>query len=212
MTLNGNLNMLLARVARRAEMNDPRTLARTFVEIPEISFGIRTIDHQVIYGRRGSGKTHAFNHLSVELGSSGDLPIYLDLRRIGSNAGLYADDFADLPQRASRLLIDVLAALHSHLLQAAIEEPRCEGMLEHLDALADASTRIKVDGSVTSEEESEGSVSAERGTETAIGLTGSGPDVSMKLNRTFSASARGRRKLLERDQNCPTLCLANWGA
>ncbi len=47
----------------------------------------------------------------------------------------------------SQLLIDVLDAVHSRLFAAAVEDERFEGLLPHLDAIAEAVTQVRVEGS-----------------------------------------------------------------
>jgi hypothetical protein len=46
--------------------------------------------HQILYGRRGTGKTHALLHLSDLLVGAGDIPIYVDLRPPPCGARIYS--------------------------------------------------------------------------------------------------------------------------
>ena len=149
------INQMLMRIVRRAEMQDEQTLARTFVPIEEIENGLRLIDHQVLYGRRGTGKTHALSYLASEVAAGGDLAIYLDLRTIGSSSGLYSDDAEPLSQRGTRLLIDVLEGIYNDLYERAVLDDRYAGALPFLDALGEAVTRVHVTGPVTVDDEFE---------------------------------------------------------
>lgn len=54
--------------------------------------------------------------------TSGGLPIYIDMRKIGSSGGLYADVTVPLAERATRLLLDVLAEVHEGC-EALLREP-----------------------------------------------------------------------------------------
>ena len=45
-------------------------------------------DHQIVYGRRGTGKTHALSYLADEVRRRGDLAVYVDMRTIGSTGGV----------------------------------------------------------------------------------------------------------------------------
>jgi hypothetical protein len=52
------------RIPRRAESADRATLTTTFVAAGSCSAMLHSADHQIVYGRRGAGKTHALLHLS----------------------------------------------------------------------------------------------------------------------------------------------------
>ena len=77
------LNQTFMRIPRRAENTDRSTLAETYVSAGSFSAMLHSTDHQVLYGRRGTGKTHALHHLGDLVESTGDLLIYLDLRTVG---------------------------------------------------------------------------------------------------------------------------------
>jgi hypothetical protein len=125
-SINQAINHLLNRIILRAEMNNPEFLRRAFVDIEEIASGLLRLDHQMVYGRRGTGKTHAISNLMTQIGINGDIAAYIDLRNIGSNNGLYSDSGQPLTLRATRLLIDVIEALHYRLLAESIDDPRFE--------------------------------------------------------------------------------------
>jgi len=50
--------------------------------------------------------------LGDSISANGDAAIYIDLRTIGSNGSIYSDAQRSLPERATRLLTDVLEAIH----------------------------------------------------------------------------------------------------
>lgn len=149
MTTNESLNRLVMRIALRAEMLSEEMAETAFVELDQVTDGLRRIDHQIVYGRRGAGKTHAFRNLSMTVGREGDLPVYIDLRTIGSSGGLYGDTSQSLAVRGTQLLIDVLEACHVKLLDRAIDGDSFEGLLEHLDDVANAASQVRVEGPVT---------------------------------------------------------------
>lgn len=150
-----NLNRLITRVARRAERNGPDILARTFVEVDKISNSSEGVDHQVPYGWRGTGKTHALNHFGTKLESQGELAVYIDLRRIDSNGGLYTDSASEISLRASQLPIDVIEEFHNSLFNAAAENSVYSGVLNYLDDLGEAATKIRVEGPLQQLDEAE---------------------------------------------------------
>lgn len=110
--MNEHINLALMRLTKRAEMSDPRVLVETFVDTGMLQTMLASRDHQIIYGRRGTGKTHALLYLSETKRTAREIPIFVDMRTIGSSVGLFADDSVPLSERATRLLRDTLAAIH----------------------------------------------------------------------------------------------------
>ena len=98
------LNQTFMRIPRRAENTDRSTLAETYVSAGSFSAMLHSTDHQVLYGRRGTGKTHALHHLGNLIESTGDLLIYLDLRTIGSTGEPPTADATSLAARGTQLL------------------------------------------------------------------------------------------------------------
>jgi hypothetical protein len=104
----------------------------------------------------------------------GEIAIQLDMRNLGSAGGIYADPDIPVAQRATRLLIDVLAAIHAQLFEQAIAH---DGLVnlgivgQALDELFDAHTTVKVVGETTVETstqaESAGGASMKLGGEAA---------------------------------------------
>lgn len=74
-----------------------------------------------MYGRRGTGKTHALTYLAETKTADGDIAFLVDMRTIGSTGGLYGDPSVSISERATRLLVDTLIYIHEHLLSFAIE-------------------------------------------------------------------------------------------
>ncbi|MDG1302278.1 MAG: hypothetical protein P8R37_11905 [Opitutae bacterium] len=59
-----NLSKLFIQLSKRAEKTDQEALISSFVDIGPLSIVLSTIDNQVLYGRRGTGKTHALKYVS----------------------------------------------------------------------------------------------------------------------------------------------------
>lgn len=72
-------------------------------------------DHQVLYGRRGIGKTHALHYLRSQVEDAGDVTAYIDLRTIGSAGGVYGDPSLPIAERGTKLLSDVLSQIVDRL-------------------------------------------------------------------------------------------------
>src|SRR4051794_6781144 len=101
------INRALNLVPKRAEDRQVERLRDTFVD-SGVSTALESIDSQILYGRRGTGKTHALLYLAAVLRAKGDLDVYVDLRTIGSPQGLFLGEQISVTERASRLLVDLL--------------------------------------------------------------------------------------------------------
>ena len=102
----------------RAETYSDEMLVDSFVDSAPLLNLLSNINSQVVYGRRGTGKTHALKYLSDAIRTRGEVPIYLDLRSVGSNTSIYNDVARSLSERATQLINDVLR-MQSGLTHAA---------------------------------------------------------------------------------------------
>jgi hypothetical protein len=144
-----SINRALVGISRRAESVDRRTLVQTFVDLGPLIPVLSSRDHQIIYGRRGTGKTHALLYVTEQLRADKVVPVYVDLRNMGSSGGIYADTQILLTQRATRLLLDVLGALHENLLEHAVTTDLDLSILGPiLDRFAQSITELEVVGEV----------------------------------------------------------------
>jgi hypothetical protein len=188
-----HLNQTLMRIPRRAESTDRALLAQTYVSAGSLSAILNSTDHQILYGRRGTGKTHALNYLSDLVEHLGDLAIYVDLRTIGSTGGIYADSTMTPAQRGTHLLIDTIEAIHEQLLTITIERDITDNtaLLTALDAIADAATTIEVIGQV----EHETTHVEDHHSTTQAGATLSrAPQLSLSATRTHNTTAQNRHR------------------
>lgn len=190
-----HLNQALLRIPRRAESSDRDTLSATYVAAGSFAALLHSSDHQILYGRRGTGKTHALMYLSDLLVDAGDLPIYVDLRTIGSAGGMYSDSSLSAAVRGTHLLVDTLEAVHDELLTIAVDRPVTDaaGLLDGLDALAEATTEVKVVGQV----ERETTVGGATQSRDEVTLSSS-PRLSATRRRSTTAESRLRRTGVER--------------
>jgi hypothetical protein len=152
-SLNRAINRAFIGISRRAESVDRKTLVNTFIDIGPLLTVLSSRDHQIVYGRRGTGKTHALVYLAEQESAKGSASVYVDLRNIGSSGGIYGDPNIPLPQRATRLALDLTAAIHDELLNAALTlDFDLSTIGPALDELASASTEIEVLGETKIEE------------------------------------------------------------
>jgi hypothetical protein len=188
------LNSALLMLSKRAESSVREKLIQTFVDVGPLFALLSTVDHQVVFGRRGTGKTHAFAYLAGSREKEDDAVAMIDLRSVGSSAGLYADETVPLAERATRLLVDTLAAIHDALTSYCVERADTLNLAETgpaLDQLAEAITRVKVVGTVSKEQQTESKQSSTEGGKIAFGMSERGPHLSASIesNKTDTIGA-----------------------
>lgn len=145
----------LIAVRGRAERLDGDQIVESFSMVGPLSDLISTADHQVIFGRRGTGKTHALRYLYSKVNSSGDAGVYVDMLNLGSDTSIYNDHSLGIPERATRLLIDALSQIQDGILDYAtsgvtLDLNQYSKLLDHFkDAVSQV--RIVGDRTVTTE-------------------------------------------------------------
>jgi hypothetical protein len=191
-----HLNQALMRIPRRAESADRSTLAATYVAAGSFSAMINSADHQILFGRRGTGKTHALLHLQDLAEGTGDIPVYLDLRTIGSTGGLYAGTALSPAQRGTQLLVDTLEAVHDRLFAFAVDGDFPDTLLRGLDALVSAATEVEVIGETEQEQTFGDAVEREYSAELSVTPQG-GARAGARRKTSATASSRRRRTGVE---------------
>ncbi len=181
MDVNARLNNALLRLSKRAEAVDREKLVETFVDTGTLLTLLSSKDHQVIFGRRGTGKTHALLYLADVVSRHKDIAVYVDMRSVGSTGGLYADASLPITERATRLLADTLCSIHESLYTAVLESDDLDlsQLGPPLDQLASAATEVVVKGPVDQEIIKEATSATEISSGVSFGLDKLGP--SLKL-------------------------------
>lgn len=185
------LNRLLNLVPKRAEMRQSEELRETFVD-SGVAVALEAIDHQVLFGRRGTGKTHALRYLESIIRASGNVPVYVDLRTVGSPEGLFQADVVHPTERAARLLVDMLTHVHEALLEAALNDEHLivdTQFVNHLDFLLGAISSIRVSGEVEVRTEDERAAAEKSSGSFGFGM-GKDPALDLKLSNEHSNSAK----------------------
>lgn len=195
------VHSILLNFEKRAENKPEAIISATFVDAEPLINVISAPLNQIIFGRRGTGKTHALKYCLARTKESGDAAVYLDIRSIGSNGSIYSDDSVPEVERGLKLATDILMALHDELLQIALHQistsKNPEQITRRLDDFAGAITEVRISGQVSlveekvSETKREGSWSAsgnlrEKGAELNAGA--SAAKAQSTLDRTTSAS------------------------
>ena len=187
------------RLSKRAEANDPAKLVETFVDVGTLFTQLSSRDHQIIYGRRGTGKTHAFQYLAAKVRQdNADIAVYVDMRTIGSTGGIYADPTLTISERGTRLLSDTLAVIHSQLTDAILEatyeseavlptNDDFTSALKILDDLATAIQDVRVVGEHETETTTGETQSADRGSSLSA-TVGKSPSVGASLSEHQQSS------------------------
>jgi Cdc6-like AAA superfamily ATPase len=134
----------------RAEKSDEATLVDTFVNSAPLLDLLSTANSQIIYGRRGTGKTHAIKYVSDLVANKGEVPIYVDLRSVGSNTSIYNDLSRSLASRAAQLINDVLEAMLMSLYPIALNSldrhPHPDQVTVRLDDFQQALASVRISG------------------------------------------------------------------
>lgn len=186
------LNLLLMKLRRRAEAADPQMLVQTFVDVGPLFTRLSSHDHQIFSGRRGTGKTHALYYLEAAVREQGDLPALVDMRRLGSSGGVYADSRLPLSERGTRLLSDMLTQIYDEVVDFTLLAHEVQDLspaLSLLDRLADEISRVRVEGEaeevVTELQEEQG----QRGGRAGLGIGPGGPRIDVGLDRRRSSGS-----------------------
>lgn len=109
------LNAALMSIPSRSEKNEHSVLVNTFVQAGTLFKRLSSVDNQIVYGRRGTGKTHTLQFLASQKSSPDNLSTYTDLNALGSAASVYNDSSLSLSHRATTLLRDLLVAIHEEI-------------------------------------------------------------------------------------------------
>jgi hypothetical protein len=130
--------------ARSERQPNAEVLQETYVEtgvLPQVAnFG-----NQILYGRRGTGKTHVLQVLGADRAQEQDsFVIYLDVRLLGS-AHLFTDATRPPADRCVAVFKDLLSIIQSRLLDIATDPARDGGGLEEVSQLADFITAKTVE-------------------------------------------------------------------
>lgn len=181
------LNEALLKLRVRAERYDRAHIVQTFVDVGPLFTLLQTEDHQILYGRRGTGKTHALEYLANAVEGRGDVAVSIDMRTIGSSGGLYSDPNVPLAERATRLLVDTLLAIHERILGFVVNaDINLAALGPRLDALGDAATEVSVVGTVTEEE---GRISLAKGSH-SLGAKVDARGIGMSAGASGEAESR----------------------
>lgn len=157
----------LQEVEKRAERVDEDDVIDTYVNIDSLTNALAARDNGIVFGRRGTGKTHALKYVAQTERAKGNRVVYIDMEQdVGSTEGRYADQNLSISERATRLVVDVLGIVHSQMLDAAfageidVQINVLDRMLDHFQEVLVAQ-EIEQEGTRT--DRSSGGLSADVG-------------------------------------------------
>ena len=196
--MNTNDLMRLALgLSKRAESYDASHLASSFVEIGNVPTQLRNNDSAIIFGRRGTGKTHLLSYLASILEKNGGVVVSIDMRTIGSSSGIYADPGLMLSERATRLLRDTANAIHERILEAYTEPSDAvygNDITGGLDLLLDAANSLVIDGALTREEALQSSMDSSNSAQIGLQFSPSNPHFSGTISDTIKTGLSDSQK------------------
>ena len=136
------LTKSVAGIPQRSEkQSDIQKLVGAFVDVgilPQVD----SVNSQIIYGRRGTGKTHVLRVLESELRQrERTAVIYIDARTLGSTSQ-FSDSSIPLSSRCTALFRDILGEIYNGLLAFIVDSvpTGADKALEELDEFARATT------------------------------------------------------------------------
>jgi hypothetical protein len=137
------LMVAVSKILQRSERQvDDQKMLETFVDLGILA-QLATRNNQIIYGRRGTGKTHVFRDLDAQLESQdpNNVVVYIDARTLGSSAQ-FGDASLDMQRRVVALLRDIFGSIYNDLLEEIIEKggDNAKTALTVLDTLLPAIT------------------------------------------------------------------------
>lgn len=180
MVQDKTISQAVAAIPQRSErQQDLQKLVGSFVDVGILP-QIRNVNNQIIFGRRGTGKTHILRVLADELskGALNDIALYIDARTLGSTSQ-FSDTTIPLPARCLALFRDVLGEIYNALLESIVRaNPDNSNQL--LDLLNDLSMLI-TEPITTYSPETHTVREATKDEEKAGLRVGSGPKVGLEV-------------------------------
>lgn len=142
---NPHLARAVSNIVPRSERQpDLDQLRETYVEtgvLPQV----HNFSNQILYGRRGTGKTHVLQVLGGEMAQEeGTEVIYADVRLLGS-AHLFQDESRHPAERCVAVFKDLLSILQGQLLELATDPQRDGSGIQEVSEFADFVLRKTVE-------------------------------------------------------------------
>lgn len=188
MVQDSNLAKAVASIPQRSEkQTDVQKLVGAFVDVgilPQVD----NINSQIIYGRRGTGKTHVMRVLASTLSARDKTAvIYVDARILGST-NQFSDTSVPLPARCTALFRDLLNEIYNGLLEYVVNvAPKgSDSALTELDMLADAGIESEIVPASVSDKRTNKEVAK---SDVGLALNAKGPEFKIQSARESTSEA-----------------------
>jgi hypothetical protein len=174
-------------IIQRSEREaDQERLLRSFVDAG-IKPLLENTNNQIVYGRRGTGKTHLLKVLDADAMGAPTIPIYIDARTLGSTSQ-FSDASLPIKDRCLSLFRDIFSELYNSLLSYLVDlaPDNAGAALDRLDeVMSTVTTPIEKVHATKIEEKS----SSEKRDDTSIRSSISAkPELGAKINSNRSSS------------------------
>jgi len=141
----------VTKLKQRAEREtDQQKLLQSFVD-SGLKPLLENANNQIIYGRRGTGKTHLLKVLDLSGSAKAAVKVYIDARTLGSTSQ-FSDSSQPLAKRCLSLFRDIFTEIYNSLMPVIFDGPMKEPdrALELLDelmlAVTEPTTSVKAVG------------------------------------------------------------------
>lgn len=184
---------LLQQMSKRAEKLSPIEQANSFVAIRRIDGALKNRDNRIIFGRRGTGKTHIISYVANSVRLNDEVPCVIDMRTIGSNNSIYYDVNKSASVRSTTLIRDLISAIYEGILEyytSPESNLRHKDFAESLDKLSACIKTVEVVESYEAKERA----SDQSAKEVAAGgaLEASLTEISLSVQGHSKASREGQ--------------------
>lgn len=176
----------------RSDKYEKDALVNTFVNVGSLIPTLMSENNHILYGRRGTGKTHVLHYLKSEFDKMGHCAIYIDLRNIGSSGSILGDHNLPKEQRVIRLFLDVMEAVHDQIVDFVTQDDKKELYMMEVVPVLQQLQQVLSDNTFV------GSVRQERVKETVISANSNiGISLGAKPSVTVNGSANEREKSVD---------------
>lgn len=184
----------ILQIQLRADKWDDDSLVKSFVKVGPLIPLLDSENNQIIFGRRGTGKTHVLRYFKSLKDEQNDCCVFIDLRKIGSSNSIYADPSLPMEQRALRFFIDIIKVLSDEIVSYIItSDERKEAYLSVisplLDQLNQTWTKSAIMGEVVSESSTVDKSTQELNTGISFNPSNFGLNISAKESETVDLSS-----------------------
>lgn len=192
---------LLQRISKRAEDLTPEEQAKSFVSVRNNEGTLTNRDNRIMFGRRGTGKTHIFSYVAQNIRSRGDIAVTLDLRVIGSNNSIYADETKPSHMRATHLIRDLLDAIYQKLLEEYTKpgsELATKDLHKQIIGISECIKTVRVVETFEAKQTDNETAEAKASVATDVKVSPVNSELTFKANASAAVSARSAKEGIDR--------------